>query len=182
MSMRRRVPGLSIGEAVPLALDRVESVEIPSAGEAHYLRIDGGSEHEFAEVVYIPSPVDADLDLSLLDDVTLVDAQGTELAKGAKTKFCYPVGGGATRCIQGSHRVLHRFEVPADTTYYIKIERNSDRPRSGGIYVIARAIDAVYRDLVERCEAAARPAAWGDPLSGLPVASAQHGAARRPQP
>ena len=142
-------PGSSIEEAAPIAVDEAKGGEVPSAGGVQYVRIDGGSEREFARVMFKPASV----------DVALVDAEGKELGRGSRTKYEILPG-----VFVGPWRVELKFELPADTTYYIKVEPSSEGAQ--GLYVYARLIDAAYRDLVERCEAAARPAAWDDPLSG----------------
>ena len=143
-------PGSSVEEATPIAVGEVKGGEVPGAGGVQYVRVDGGSEREFARVVFIPDSV----------DVTLVDAQGKELGKGFRTKFEYFPG----IFVPDTWRVELKFELPADTTYYIKVEPGSEGAQ--GPYVFTPAIDAEYRGLVERCEAAARPEAWGDALSG----------------
>ena len=143
-------PGSSVEEATPIAVGEVKGGEVPGAGGVQYVRVDGGSEREFARVVFIPDSV----------DVTLVDAEGNELGKGFRTKFEYLPG----VFLPDTWRVELKLELPADTTYYIKVEPGSEGAQ--GPYVFAPAIDAVYRGLVEGCEAAARPEAWGDALSG----------------
>ncbi len=145
-------PGSTIAEAAPIGVGELKSGEIASAGDIDYVRLDGGDEDEHIALAFRAYG-------GVRVKASLVDGDGNQVSGSIIRFSCNDDG-----CSWAGADI--RALLPAGTTYYAKVEADSEAEDTLGVYGFTRLRDRAYAEWLRDCRAAERPAGWNDALSG----------------
>ena len=144
--------------AVPLDKDGVTFGDIASNTDVDWISVTGGSADEYFWVEVRPQGVSDGL------QVTLIDSADHVRSRTASPYICFTRRCPNTDYPDADFEVW--IELPANTTYWLKIESPHAQTPTAATYALTLRRDTDYKRLEDTCKSSPRPGPWEDELSG----------------